>query len=152
MTFTEQAETFMNQINTRKRNPARHATLDTYRSLLNKWILPALGRLPLADVQNGTVKPLVDALSRAEMSAQTITSVISLVKAVVKSATDGNGNELYPRTWNNDFLDIPTVNHADQKAPTPTPKAVQKAVDGSSGQIKALIALLAGTGLRIGEA
>jgi integrase len=152
MKFQEQAEKFMAQISARKRNPVRTATMASYRSLLNKWILPALGGVPLADVQNGTVKPLVDALAKAGKSAQTIASVLYVIKAVVKSATDVNGNQLCPRNWNGDFMDVPTVCHADQKAPTPTPKAVQKAVDASKGRFKALVALLAGTGLRIGEA
>lgn len=152
MNFKEQAENFMNHIATRKRNPVRLATRANYRSLLNKWILPSIGNLSLADVHNGTVKPLIDILAKAEMSPSTIGSVLYVVEAVVKSAQDANGNELYPRTWNTEFLDVPVLNHADQKAPTPTPKTVQRALDGSTGQFKALVALLAGTGLRIGEA
>lgn len=152
MRFREQAEKFMNEIGTRKRNPVRRATLATYRSLLNKHILPAIGDWPLEGVQNGLVKQVVNSLSATGKSPQTINLAVGIIKAVVKSATDENGNQLYPRTWNNEFMDIPAVVHAEQHAPTPTSGAVQKALDASEGQFKALIALLAGTGLRIGEA
>lgn len=150
VTFVQQAETFMTAIAARKRNPVKTATLVAYRSLLNKWIIPAIGGKFLPDIQNGSVKPLIDIMSKAGKSPQTITSVLSLIKAVVKSAVDGNGNQLYPRTWNNEFMDVPVI--SAQKAPVATVKAVQQALRKADGQDAALYALLAGTGLRIGEA
>lgn len=68
------------------------------------------------------------------------------------SAVDQNGNELYPREWNHDFVDLPIVNKADQNTPTLTYKQVNTAVLSASGQYQAMFALLAASGLRVGEA
>lgn len=152
MNFKTQAETFMAKIGTRRRNPVKIATLASYRSLLDSWVLPAVGDLSLAEVDNDTVKPLVEKMNEAEMSAQTITSVVGLIKAVVKSAVDAKGNQLYPRTWNNEFMDVPAIVKSKQEAPVASPKAVQQAIRRAEGQEKALYALLAGSALRIGEA
>ena len=73
-----------------------------------------------------------------------------MVKLVISSALDEQGNELYPRTWNNDFIDLPVIQ--GQKAPVATVAGIQKALGEAKGQDRALVALLAGTGLRINEA
>jgi len=151
MTFKQQAETFMTQAATRRRDPIRPATLGVYRSMLDRHLLPALGSLPLADVDNGTLRPVVQALA-AKYAAQTVQIAVGLVKAVVKSAVDANGNQLYPRTWNNDFLDVPLISKKDQVAPVIPPPSIERALRQANAQDRALYALLAGTGLRIAEA
>lgn len=150
MTFKQQSDIFLATIGNRKREPVKQATLLAYKSLLNRWVLPVLGDVLIADIQNRTVKPLVEVLSKAGKSPQTITSVIGVIKAVVKSVTDENGNQTYPRTWNHEFMDVPTIQA--QKAPIATAKAIQQALDRANSQDTALYALLAGTGIRIGEA
>lgn len=149
MIFREQAEQFIQQIGTRKREPVKIATLTAYKSLLKTSILPVIGSIELSEVQNGTIKPLVRSLSEKGRSAQTITSVVSLIKQIVKSAVDENGNQLFPRTWNNEFLDLPVINHSEQKAPVTSAKAIEKALKTED---RGLYALLAGSGLRVGEA
>lgn len=150
MTFKQQSDIFMVLIGSRKREPVKQSTLIAYKSLLAKWIIPAIGGKFLADIQNGSVKPLIDIMSKAGKSPQTITSAIGLVKAVMKSVVDENGNQVYPRTWSNEFMDVPVIKA--QKAPIATVKGVQQAIRQANGQDAALYALLAGTGLRIGEA
>ena len=152
MTLKQQAETFMAQIQTRRRNPVRQATVKAYRSHLDKWILPLLGGEDLAKIENGLVKNFIRKLSEAKLSAASITSIFNVVKQIVASAVDENGNRLYERTWNADFLDLPVINPASQKSPCVASDAIQKAVETAKGQDKALYALLAGSGLRIGEA
>jgi integrase len=152
MTFKQRAESFLLEIQSRRRNPVKSATVEAYRSRLNAHILPRLGSLQLATIENGTLKTFVAALSEQKLSPAAINAVVSLVKEVIASAVDANGNEMYPRTWNSDFIDLPVVNPRTQTAPVATPKAVQKALGQAIGQDKALIALLAGSGLRIGEA
>lgn len=156
MNFKAQAEKHMAHVATRNRNPVSASTLASYRSFLNKWILPNLGHMALADVHNGTVKPLIAALSSEGYAAQTITNIKGLIADVVASAVDENGNELYPRTWNNEFMDVPVIKHAEQKAPTATPKMVEKAIAKALAagrpQDAGLYAVLAGSGIRIGEA
>jgi integrase len=152
MTFKSQAETFLAGIQNRRRNPARVATVKAYKSFLNVHILPLIGEKQLKDVENGTLKGLVVELAKAGLKPASITSIVSVVKQVVGSAVDENGNQLYPRKWNNDFLDLPVIKLAEQDAPIVPVKTLERALGRAQGQDKALYALLAGTGLRVGEA
>jgi site-specific recombinase XerC len=150
--FKTQAATFMSQIQTRRRNPVKRATVTAYQSYLNKWVLPLLGEQPLEKVENGVVKGFIAELSRAGLKPASITGILSVVKQVVSSAVDENGNELFTRKWNHDFLDVPVINQAEQDAPIVPANAIEKAVGSAKGSNRSLYALLAGSGLRIGEA
>jgi integrase len=149
MNFAEQSERFLTESQARKRNPIKTATVAKYRSSL-AHALPLFGHLELAQIGNKDLKALVAKLSADGLAASTIIGVVVVVKEVIASALDAEGNQLYPRTWNNDFIDLPTI--MNQKSPAISPEAVQKAIAASQGRDKALVALLAGTGLRIGEA
>jgi integrase len=151
MRMSEQAQVFMDQIQTRRRDPAKAKTIAAYRSYLDNWVIPHLGKMSVKDVENGTLKAFV-ALISPRLAATTVTAVVSLVKAIVASAVDSNGNQLYPRTWNNDFMDLPLIKKTDLDAPIIGVKALSQAISRTSRMDKALYSLLAGTGLRIGEA
>jgi integrase len=151
MTFKTQADIFLKGIQNRRRNPARAATVKAYRSFLNGHILPLIGEKEVSEVENGTLKALVVELVKSELKPASITSIVSVVKQVVGSAVDENGNQLFPRVWNNDFLDLPIIKATEQDAPIVPVKKLQEALRRAQGQDKALYALLAGTGLRIGE-
>jgi integrase len=152
MTFQSQAETFMSEIALRKSDPAKVNTLRVYRSIIDFRLLPAIGGLELQEVNNRTVKVLVGRLAEADLSPATITLAVSLVKQVVKSAVDDEGNQLYPRTWNTRFIDAPKIDKSAQRTPIATSLALGGAVAAVRGEVGGLVALLAGTGLRVGEA
>jgi hypothetical protein len=117
MNFQQQAEAFMTEIASRKSDPVRSNTLHVYRSLLDARILPHIGKVKLTDITNKTAKMLVGCLTEARLSPATINLAVSLMKQVVKSAVDENGDQLYPRTWNTRFIDAPRVDPQSQKAP-----------------------------------
>jgi integrase len=75
-----------------------------------------------------------------------------LTKQLVASAITSEGEQLYPRSWNNDFLDSPIVVPSEQKTPSATAEQVAAAVQGAELEYRTLWALLGGTALRIGEA
>ena len=152
MNFKTQAEHFMYEIANRKSAPAKSNTLSVYRSLLNFRIFPILGQTEMVDVNNKVVKILVASLVGEELSPATINLAISLIKQVVKSSTDEEGNQLYPRIWNNRFIDAPKVDPTTQKAPIAPRGAIQEAVARFNGELGGLIALISGTGVRVGEA
>jgi integrase len=86
--------------------------------------------------------------SRSPASIRDYTAV---VKAVVASAIDENGEEMFPRKWNEEYIDAPIVR--DQHQPTATAEGIQEIFKAASGQLRVLYALLSGTGpLRVGEA
>ena len=149
-TFREQAEWFMSHSVNRKRRPAKPATVANWQCCVDKWLNPNIGDLPLASVNNGTVKTLVAKMHTANLSAQTMTTYINLVKLIVGSALDENGDQLFPRKWNNEFIDLPVIEN--QKQPTFTQDVMTAIVEKGCGQDQVLYVLLAGTGLRVGEA
>jgi integrase len=69
---------------------------------------------------------------------------------VVASAVNEDGEELYPRKWNNEFIDLPEIR--DQRTPSFAGEDVTQIVPSAKGQFRMLYVLLGGTGLRIGEA
>jgi len=148
MNFRQQAEQFMSEIADR----TRPNTVQVYRSLLNARILPAIGGVEMADVNNKTAKMLVGRLTEAQLSPATITLAVTLVKKIVKSAVDEEGKRLYPVEWNPDFIRAPKVDPDAQNTPVSTPQTLGEALGATNGEVRGLIALLAGTGLRIGEA
>jgi len=150
MKLSEQAERFIRQIANRKRAPARKATLLSFRNRLDSVILPRLGEMDLKDIENGVVRQFVSDIS-SDLAPTTITATLSLLKAVIASAVDENGNRTYNRTWNADFIDAPLVTRQGLNAPTIALESLLGAIRGAQEQDKPLYAILAGTGLRIGE-
>jgi integrase len=72
------------------------------------------------------------------------------VKLIVASRLSEQGEPENPRTWNSNFLDLPII--GNQRQPCFSSADVVSIIKASNGQRKALYALLAGSGLRIGEA
>jgi integrase len=150
MTFRDQAKWFLNHSMTRKRNPVKPATSTTWQNCVEKWLNPNLGDLPLTTVNNQTVKVLVAKMQTAGLAPKTISNYVGLVKLVVASAINEDGEEMFPRKWNHEFLDIPLVQK--QRQPTFSVETMSAIVRNATGQEQVLYALLAGTGLRVGEA
>jgi integrase len=126
------------------------ATAKSWDNCIKKWLNPHLGQMPLSAVNNSVLRELVAVMVDAKLSAKSIHNYIQLVKMVVASAVDEQGEELYPREWNHEFMDLPEVRN--QRRPTFTSDVVTSLVANTEGQHHVLFALLAGTGLRIGEA
>jgi integrase len=141
----------MIEIQTRRRAPVKAATVKAYQSHIYKHIIPMLGDRDLSQVENGVVKSFIKHLSVC-LKPATVNSIFMTLKMIVASAVDSNGNQLFPRTWNADFIDLPVVVPSEQDCPTVTPDAIQNAISRAQEADKALYALLAGSGLRIGEA
>jgi integrase len=151
MKLEQQAERYLKQATKRKRGPVGISTTAGYGSYIRKWIVPELGHLDLADVKPSTVRPLVEKMIEAGLSASTINITVGRIKAIVKSAVDEEGQPLYPRVWDNSFMDVPSIDKADQDAPILTPSELQQAICRGLGQSPALYTLLAASGARIGE-
>jgi integrase len=150
VTFEQQAKSFMDHVQTRKRKPIKPATAKSWDNCVKKWLNPHLGAMPLSAVNNLVLKELVSKMADAGLSAKSIHNYVQIVKLVVASAVNEQGEELYPRKWNHEFMDLPEVKN--QRTPTFTADDVTKIVAGVEGQYGVLYALLAATGLRVGEA
>src|SRR6202035_163702 len=84
------------------------------------------------------------------LSPKMVNNVIQVVKMVVASLVNEDGEKIYPRTWNHEFIDMPEVKN--QRQPTYTSEAMTAIAAGSKGREQMLYILLGATGMRIGEA
>jgi integrase len=149
--FRDQAKVYLRWAGTRDRNPIKD--LSSVEAALDKWILPAIGNLPLANVNNITVKTLVVKMKQAKLSARTVNKYVEYVKQVVASLIDGEtGEPIHKRTWNSAVMDLPVVNQKEQRRPSLKANAVSQLVRESEGKEQALYVVLAATGMRISEA
>lgn len=119
---------------------------------MDKWILPTIGDTPLAEVSNAVLKLAIETMAAGGLAAKTIVSYSLVVKMVVASAVDSEGEQIHPRKWNHDFVGMPIVQKEKQPRPTVTEAEVGTILSNALPRYAPLFALLAGTGLRIGEA
>jgi hypothetical protein len=104
-------------------NPTAFLTTTTTR--FEKWINPNIGDLPLSEVNNRALKVLVAKMSDHGLSPKTITgNYVPVVKMVVASAVDEQGEQIYPRKWNHDFIDLPVPQKDKQNTPSFSPKVM----------------------------
>jgi len=75
---------------------------------------------------------------------------LAVIKSVVASVLNDKGEPVYSVKWNHNFMDLPVVE--EQNAPSFTAAEIETIISSANGQDKILYALLAGSGLRIGEA
>lgn len=149
-TFRKQAEIYLHWAVTRDREPIKDAA--SLKAAFNKWILPAIGDMPLGSVNNITVKPLVEKMKKS-LSARTVNKYVEYVQQVVASLKDGEtGEPIHKRKWDSTVMDLPVVNQKEQRRPSLKGKAVNQLVKESDGQEQALYVLLGAAGMRISEA
>ena len=101
---------------------------------------------------NAALKELIEKMASAGLSAKTIVNYTKVVKMVVASAVNAEGEQLYPRKWNHDFIGMPILRREEQHRPTVTEAELGEILASTNKRYAVLFALLAGTGLRIGEA
>jgi integrase len=149
-TFREQAKKYIRWVQTRDREPIKDAS--SVEAALNKWIPPEIGDLPLADVHNITVKPLVDKMKKS-LSARTVNKYVEYVGQIVASLKDGRtGEPIHPRKWDRSVMDLPVVYPKMQRRPALRLEAINTLVSKAKGDEQALYVLLAATGMRISGA
>lgn len=147
MTFAEQCPKFLAQMVARKRRPVKGATLKAYQSYIRNHIVQLLANYSLETFNNSMMRDFVNLLVERKLGPKTIREIVTLVKQIIGSVTDADGNRLYPRIWNTEFIDMPELGR--QKQPVLT-QAMLDAALASRDSI--FYAFLAATGLRIGEA
>jgi len=157
ITFKKQAQWWLDEmragriVSRKKRTPIKPATLAGYQAAVN-WLNETIGNAALADIKNEVAKQLVIKMKAAKLADKTVVNYFQVVKAVVASATSSEGEQLYPRNWNFHFIGLPVVDEKKQCKPSLTASEVEQILGRAKGRYKVLFALLAGTGLRIGEA
>jgi integrase len=152
VTFQEQAEIWLAQCRKRKRKPVADSTLSWWRDCLDNWLNPSLGNVPLSAVNNGVMKQLVATMLKGGLSAKTINSYAQVAKSIVASAVDAEGEQLFPRKWNQEFIDLPIVDEEEQNTPSFDAKVMSGLARWQHRNEQMLFILCGATGERIGEA
>src|SRR6266446_423414 len=152
VTFRQQAAWWINHVQQRKRKPIAPATVESWQGCLDVWILPNLGDVPLSSVGNLALKGLVEKMVEAGLSPKTVNTYSQVVKSVVASAVNEEGEQLFPRKWNHEFVDMPVVDKSKQNTPHFSSEVITGILASTKGHKQMFCALLGGTGLRAGEA
>jgi hypothetical protein len=142
ITFHQQGEAWLKSLATRKRNPVEQTTIDTRRYALDKWIYPFFDGRLLADVSNRTMKDFVEHISH--LAPATIRDYSNIVRAVVASAINEDGEPVFQRTWNEEYIDAPIIKNQNQ--PVTNAESMKHILSEAKGQYRMLYALLAGCG------
>jgi hypothetical protein len=114
--------------------------------LLGQMDSPNLGNNLLSEVRNGVLRQFVVILSAAGLAPKTIVNVVTVVKLVVASAVDEEGDQLHPRVWNHEFIQLPLVIKEKQNCPTITETEISALLKNVNERYAVLVALVAGTG------
>jgi hypothetical protein len=150
VTFRKQGEWWLNYVQNRKRKPITEATAIGFRSYMKNWLYPNIGDIPLSSVNNLVARDLVTKMTEAGLSPKMCNNVIQVLKMVVASAVNENGEEVHPRTWNHEFMDLPEVK--SQPQPSHSGDTMSAIAAGSKGREQMLYVLLGASGMRFGEA
>jgi integrase len=152
VTFQKQAMHWLEQVKTRKRKPVAISTLELWEGCLRNWLNPKIGNLPLSEVNNAVLKTVVATMSEGGLSPKTIDTYTQVVKMVVASAVDKEGEEIYPRKWNHEFVDMPVVEKAKQNTPCFSHEVMSGLATWKKERERMVFILCGAAGLRIGEA
>jgi len=118
-----------------------------YRLMLKNHVLPSLGPLPMTEVSLATVQALISAKSQSGLMPQTLLHIRNVISAVFRHA---RRMKFYSGELPTDGVTLPEMRRLEKRALT-WPQVVALA-DAMPRRHRALVLLLAQTGLRIGEA
>jgi integrase len=151
VTFRQRGDAFLREVAKRKRKPIASRTLDKWQRSAHNWLYPALGELPLSEVNNASVKPLISKMA-VNLKPSTIGDHIALIKRVVASAVSTEGEQIYPRKWKHDFMDLPCVIERETNTPSITTEMMSGLARWRNKRARTLFIFCGASGLRVGEA
>jgi hypothetical protein len=71
----------------------------------------------IGEINNRILKEIVEKMAK-QLAASSIRDCANIVKAVVAAAIDENGEQLFPRKWNDEYIDAPLVEKQNQPSTT----------------------------------
>ena len=151
VTFKQQSESWLKHLRSRKRKPVSDDTIDDWEGVLNNWIIPVIGDCPISDVNNGVLKKVVAGMVDKGLSPKTIENYLQVPKAVVASVVDDDGNQVYPRKWNHEFMDVPLVEKSKQNTPSFSSAVMTELAKWNKPKERMLFILSGAAGSRISE-
>ncbi len=119
---------------------------------MKNWLNPNIGSIPVSEVNNAALRTLVSIMSEGGLSPKTIENYAQVVKTVVASVVNEEGEEIYPRKWNYEFIDMPIVEKAKQNTPSFSTEVMSGLATWKKERERLVFILCGAAGLRIGEA
>jgi len=123
------------------------STQSSYRTNLNRYVLPWLGETRLRDLRKADIQAWLSALSVSGLSRQTVKNIWSSLSSVLRTAVD----------WG--YIEVNSAHGVRLPARQPrvavflpTPEQVVQILQQLPEPSYTLMLLLVGTGLRVGEA
>lgn len=161
VTFKQQSKTWLDGIangsivSRKSREVMKPATISAYQScvaFLNDK--GGLADVVLADLNNGEAKKLIARMKAVtpKLSNKTIVTYFQTVQSVVASVEKDDGDKMYPRDWNLVFMGLPKIDTRKQNKPAFSAPEIETIISKAKAPYRTLYALLAGSGLRVGEA
>jgi integrase len=150
--FATQGRVYIDRLKTRNRRPIKPATVAAFEGYLRNHVVPSIGTTELESFKNGALKAFVQTLVDKKLSPKSIAEISAFTRSIVASVLDADGNQVYPRSWNQDFVDAPPI--VGQRQPTITKEQLKEALTvrhTGTDKHRIIVALLAATGIRVGE-
>jgi integrase len=151
LTFRVAAKDWIAECEARKLKPIKPSVAHNWRCILQNHLNPLIGELSLSDVGNKTMRSVVEKLSAKKLAPATIKNICLVVKLVVASVTDDDGNRVHLRQWNRRVIDAPEVDERKQRTPSFTCEQVSAIAKAATGRLQVACVLFASSGLRAGE-
>lgn len=150
-TFREQGEIWLAVMAKRSWNPVRSSTLLRWKGVLNNRIYPLIGDVNLSDLNGTRMEQLIRQMAEGNLSASTIETYIMIVKMVVRSLVDADGEPVYKRAWPPQSLNVPEINPLHLNVPCFSEETMS-GLSGWKSPVERMLFTLAGaSGARLGE-
>ena len=147
------ADAWLERLKTRKRKPVKPASLVAFSSYIRNWINPHIGNAEVEAFDNGALRNFAETVA-VKCAPKTTHEIVATVKKIIVSAQDANGNCIYPRSWNNDFILENVSDIRDQHQPVCTKEIIKEAMrvrNAPTDKYRPIVALLLASGIRVGE-
>ena len=152
VTFREQGEAKLNEMRTRRRNPAAERSIGNLESVLRLHLNPILGDMPVGEIYHQQLKLVVHALASEGKATSSIINIVTMAKEVVASAVDPKtGEPLYPRAWKAELIDLPILDRDQQNTPCFAREILTALAAHKEPRLRHLFMLLGASGVRISE-
>lgn len=130
----------------------RESTRRVYKGNLERYVFPALGHVPLTKITTRKINAFVADLTKTELKDATIGGILNPLRACLATAVDEDLIRYNPTRG----IHLPRreANSAEgRRVPRPySEEQLMLILDTAPAKFRDLLELLAGTGLRIGEA
>lgn len=143
-TFEAYAETFYQG----QKGKLAQSSLKNYQGLLKHWINPVIGSMPIGQIQRHQVKEVILTAQGKGMPARRQDTLLAVLTSVFAEAKRDKANEHEPTSGLSRFLD--EIEEADRYIPDMD--EIRAVAAEFPEYTRAIVFLMAGTGLRLGEA